>query len=100
MIFRDDELAAQARARALHDEITILRRHPLAGAARHLHARIARAERRSRRAAAALARRRKPAGWLRPRSLTEIVVAGALAATVLTLGLGVLYLAVSLASIL
>ena len=100
MIFRDDEIAAQARVRALKDEIRILRRHPLAEAARDLRADIARAQRRSRRSAARAARRKKPARWLLPRSLTEIVVAGAIGATVLTLVLGVVYLVLSVASIL
>ena len=100
MTYRDDEIAAQARARALKDEIRILRRHTLAGVARDLRADIAREQRRSRRAAAATARRGKPAGWLLPRSLTEIVVAGAIGATVLTLILGVVYVVLSVASLL
>ena len=100
MTFRDDELAAQARVRALQKDITVLRRHPLADAARDLRSRIARVEHRNRRAAAAMSRRTRLAGWLRPRSLTEVVVACGLAATALTLALGALYLAVSLGSIL
>lgn len=100
MTFRDDEVAAQARVRALQKEITLVGRHPLADAARDLRSRIARVERRNRSAAAAMSRRRGSAGWLCPRSLTEVVVACALAATSLTIGLGVIYLALSLASIL
>ncbi len=97
MILRDDEVAARARVRALRDEIRILRRHPLAAAARELRADIERTERRSRRIAAAIARRKRRAGWLRPRSLTEVAVAVALVATAFTLALGLVYLALSLA---
>jgi hypothetical protein len=97
VIYRNDDLAAKARLLALKKEVTLLRRHPLADAARLMRERIAREERRNHRIAAAIARQRQRFGWLRPRSLTEVVVACALVSTTLTLALGLVFVFVGLA---
>lgn len=99
MIYRNDELAASAQIRCLEREITALGQEPHVQAARSLRAQIRREQRRGERAARALERRRRGGSWIVPPSVTEVVVACAVAYATLTLALGIAFMGLCVVSL-